>query len=146
MPKSVHKPKVILPPTQPQPAKISWEGDTHEVIKEWPAEIKVDFGHSLRLMQSGEAPTLDVRPMKSIGSGVFELKTSDDKKWYRLVYLARIENVIYVLNCFEKDTAKTEKKDLNKASARLAQVRKKLMEERKHEKRDQRTPQGSSRN
>jgi phage-related protein len=126
---------------QAKSADISWEGDTHDVIKAWPPEIRVDFGNSLREMQSGRAATLNVRPMPSIGDGVFELKTDDEKTWYRLVYLARIDNVIYVLDCFEKDGRKTEKKDLKTAATRLSKVRQKLMEERKNEKLRQRKAQ-----
>jgi phage-related protein len=77
---------------------------------------------------------LNVRPMQSIGSGVFELKDSDEKTWYRMVYLARIEDTIYVLDCFEKDTARTERKDLNTARSRLSQVKQRILEER-YEKR-----------
>ena len=40
--------------------------------------------------------------MPSIGKGVWELRESDDRTWYRVVYLSRIRNVIYVLHCFEK--------------------------------------------
>ena len=72
--------------------------------------------------------------MESVGKGVFELKDSDDSKWYRLMYLTRIGVVIHVLHCFEKDTAKTEKNDLNKARARLSIVNQRLLEERKHAK------------
>lgn len=125
-------------------AVVSWEGDSLDVLKTWPADIRVDFGHSLREMQAGRSATLDVRPMTSIGSGVFELKTEDDKTWYRLIYLARIDDVIYVLDCFEKDTRKTEKKDIHTASARLAQVKQRLMEERRNEKRKQRSDQTRS--
>ena len=129
--------KPDLPADEPPPAvaAISWEGDTLNTLKSWPIGIRVDFGHSLREMQSGRSATLKVRPMPSIGAGVFELKTEDEKAWYRLVYLARIDDVIYVLDCFEKDTRKTEKKDLRTAGARLTQVRQRLVEERRSEKR-----------
>jgi phage-related protein len=40
-----------------------------------------------------------------------------------------------VLDCFEKDTAKTERKDLNTATSRLSQVKQRILEERRHEKR-----------
>jgi len=73
--------------------------------------------------------------MQSIGQGVFELKDSDENTWYRMVYLARLEDVIYVLDCFEKDTAKTERKDLNRATSRLSAVKQRIREERRNEKR-----------
>ncbi len=73
--------------------------------------------------------------MPSIARGVFELKTDDERAWYRLVYLARIDDVIYVLDCFEKDTRKTEKKDIKTALARWKSVQQRLLEERRDEKR-----------
>ncbi|MBS1814948.1 MAG: type II toxin-antitoxin system RelE/ParE family toxin [Acidobacteria bacterium] len=95
----------------------------------WSKDVRIDFGASLREMQEGRPAKLNVRPMQSIGKGVFELKTQDGKTWYRLVYLARIHDVIYVLDCFEKDTAKTEKKYLARATSRLKEVRRRLREE-----------------
>lgn len=74
--------------------------------------------------------------MPSIAKGVFELKTDDERAWYRLVYLARIVDVIYVLDCFEKDTRKTEKKDIKTATARLKNVQRRLLERRRDEKRE----------
>jgi phage-related protein len=116
-------------------ASICWEGDSWKVLKSWPKPIQWDFGDSLREMQHGRPALLRVRPMQSIGKGVFELKDSDEKSWYRVIYLARVQDTIYVLDCFEKDTAKTERKDLNRAKARLSAVRQKILEDRNNEKR-----------
>lgn len=75
--------------------------------------------------------------MQSIGDGVFELKDSDDRAWYRVIYLARKSDVIFVLDCFEKDSRKTEKHDIKRATARFQQVKQRLMEERKDAKHKQ---------
>jgi phage-related protein len=116
-------------------AQISWEGDSWKVLKSWPKAIQWDFGNSLREMQQGRPARLNVRPMQSIDKGVFELKDADEKKWYRMLYLATVEDVIYVLDCFEKDTAKTEQKDLKTAANRLSAVRQRILEKRSDEKR-----------
>jgi phage-related protein len=116
-------------------ASICWEGDSWKVLKSWPKSIQWDFGDSLREMQHGRTASLRVRPMQSIGKGVFELKDADEKSWYRVIYLARLQETIYVLDCFEKDTAKTERKDLNRARSRLAAVRQTILENQKNEKR-----------
>ncbi len=121
-------------------ADIHWEGDTREVLQRWPKEIRVDFGNALNEMQEGRPATLRVRPMPSIAGGVFELKTDDEAKWYRMVYLARIEDVIYVLDCFEKDSRKTEKKNLDRALDRYKKVQQRLTEERRDAKRKQAKP------
>jgi phage-related protein len=124
----------VPPNERTRMATLSWEGDSWKVLKSWPKAIQWDFGSSLREMQYGRAAKLQVRPMQSIGSGVFELKDADEKTWYRMVYLARIEDTVYVLDCFEKNTAKTERKDLHTAAARLSNVRQRILEERKREK------------
>jgi phage-related protein len=115
-------------------AVISWEGDSINVMREWPKPIREDFGVALWEMQEGKAPALPVRPMPSIAAGVFELKDADESKWYRLVYLARIEDTIYVLHCFTKDTARTERRDLTTAERRWKEVQQRLREDRKNEK------------
>jgi phage-related protein len=109
-------------------AAISWEGNSWETLKSWPREIQHSFGIALRELQEGRRPTLDTRPMQSIGRGVFELKDADDATWYRMLYLARIDDVIYVLDCFTKDTRKTEKNYLNRARTRLSQVKLRIQE------------------
>jgi len=88
-------------------------------------------------MQEAKTAALPVRPMPSIAAGVFELKDSDESKWYRLVYLARVEDTIYVLHCFTKNTSKTEKRDLATAEQRWKQVQQRLREEQKNEKQRQ---------
>jgi len=117
-----------------RPASISWEGDARKVLKSWPKAVQWDFGNSLREMQFGRSAKLNVRPMQSIGQGVFELKDADDRSWYRVVYLARVRDTIYILDCFDKDTARTERKDLNTAKARLSAVKQRLLQERRDEK------------
>ena len=110
------------------------KGDSREVVRGWAKAIRADFGVALNEMQEGRPATLAVRPMPSIAAGVFELKDSDEGKWYRMVYLARVEDTIYVLHCFTKNTAKTEKRDLAKAERWWKQVQQRLREERKNEK------------
>jgi len=58
------------------------------------------------------------------------LKAEDESKWYRVIYLSRIEDKMYVLDCFTKKTRKTERNDLNRARARLSSVRLRLQKEK----------------
>jgi phage-related protein len=119
-------------------AIISWEGDTLDVLRSWPKSIREDFGVALAEMQQGRPAALPVRPMLSIAASVFELKDADESKWYRLIYLARLGDTIYVLHCFQKDTGKTEKRDLNTAQQRWKRVQQRLREEQKLEKQNNR--------
>lgn len=107
---------------QRTPAEIHWEGDSKEVLSGFPRDVKLSLGYSLRRLQSGEFPACETRSMVSIGKGVWELKESDERAWYRVVYLTKIGGVIHVLHCFEKESRKTGKRDVATARARLKRV------------------------
>jgi len=117
-----------------RPAELIWMGDSRLVLRDWPEDIRASMGQSLRLLQQGLPAALAVRPMQSIGRGVFELKDADEKAWYRVIYLARIEDRIYVLDCFTKSSRKTARNDLQTARARLVHVQQQLREEHKDAK------------
>ncbi len=108
------------------PAAIAWEGDSKEVISGFPSDVKSTFGFSLRQIQNGRLPRCERRAMTAVGKGVWELKDGDERTWYRVMYLARINNVIHVLHCFEKSSRKTDRRDIETAKARLKAVLQRL--------------------
>lgn len=118
---------------RPKEAVVFWEGDSREVLRGFPDDVKQNLGFQLRQLQQGERPS-DYRPLSSVGPGVFELRDQDERAWYRVVYLSRINDVIYVLHCFEKKSREMPRKDFEKAKQRLKAVRARLAEEKKHEK------------
>lgn len=103
-------------------AQIHWVGDAKEVLSSFPQEAKSTLGYSLRRLQKGLLPDCDARRMESIGNGVWELKTADERTWYRTIYLSRVGNALYVLHAFEKDSRKTDRRDLNIATRRYRAV------------------------
>lgn len=103
-------------------AQIHWVGDAKEVLSAFPQEVKGVFGYSLRRLQKGLLPDCDARRMQSVGKGVWELKTADERTWYRVIYLTRIGDALYVLHAFEKDSRKTDRRDLEIANSRLKLV------------------------
>jgi len=102
--------------------RINWVGDAKEVLSAFPQGVKGIFGYSLRRLQKGLLPDCDARRMESVGKGVWELKTSDERAWYRVIYLTRIGDVLYVLHAFEKDSRKTDRRDLDIAKSRFKLV------------------------
>ena len=117
-------------PSSPKDGLIAWEGDSKEVISSFPDEAKQNLGFQLRLLQQGQQPT-DYRTMKTVGPGVFELRDRDERSWYRVIYLARIHDVIHVLHCFEKRSRETPMKEINTARRRLKAVRARMTQEKK---------------
>ena len=65
--------------------------------------------------------------MSTVGAGAVEIRIKEAAGVYRVIYVARFEEAIYVLHAFEKKTQKTRKADIALARARY----KALAEERK---------------
>ncbi|HEX5425232.1 MAG TPA: type II toxin-antitoxin system RelE/ParE family toxin [Candidatus Acidoferrales bacterium] len=115
-------------------AAVAWEGDSREALQSFPAGVRQNLGFQLWQLQQGERPS-DYRPLPSIGTGVFELRDQDERSWYRVIYLARVEGVIYILHCFEKKSRQMPRRDFEKARQRLKIVKARLTEEKRHEER-----------
>jgi phage-related protein len=75
----------------------------------------------LNLVREGREPT-DWKPMKTIGAGVNEIRTRDASGAYRVIYIAKLKDAVYVLHCFEKKSQKTSRQDLELASKRFKQL------------------------
>jgi phage-related protein len=118
----------------PPAAELHFEGDSLEVLSAFPAAVKRNLGFALRELQMGKQPSCHTRRMSSISPGVFELKEADERTWYRSIYLSRVGNVIHVLHCFEKDSRKTDRRDIEVARQRLKLVKQRLKEQRANEK------------
>jgi phage-related protein len=101
-----------------QEKEIIWLGDSLEVLRGFPASVRVALGSDLRRLQIGELP-LDSKPMKSVGPGVRELRAKDRDKQYRTVYLLAKSDDVVVLHSFVKKTRRTSKKDIDIAKERF---------------------------
>lgn len=67
--------------------------------------------------QQGKEPS-DWKPMPSIGLGVKEIRVRAGDA-YRLIYVARFSEAVYVLHAFEKKSRKTSRPDLALARNRF---------------------------
>ena len=72
-------------------------------------------------VQHGLEPE-DFKPMASIGKGVWEIRISDEAGQFRIIYIAKFKDAVFVLHCFQKKSQKTPLKDLDLASKRLREL------------------------
>lgn len=56
--------------------------------------------------------------MASVGVGVREIRVRDEQGIYRVLYVTRFLDTVYVLHCFQKKTQKTDSRDLDMAKRR----------------------------
>ena len=64
--------------------------------------------------------------MNTIGRGVREIRIRDASGAFRVLYVARFDDAVYVLHCFHKKTQKTRKSDLELAGQRYRELLKEL--------------------
>ena len=100
--------------------KIIWEVSSLEDLMEFPADARRRVGYELSHIQNGKEPS-DWKPMASIGSGVKEIRIHVDGQ-YRVIYLAKFQEGVYVLHAFQKKTQKTPAKDIELAKKRYTNV------------------------
>ncbi len=60
--------------------------------------------------------------MGTIGRGVEEMRVTDDSGAYRVIYVARRADAVYVLHAFQKKAQATSKRDIDTARRRFAQL------------------------
>lgn len=99
-----------------QPKPFLWLGDSLDEVKAFSDEAKRSAGHQLERIQFGLDP-LDWKPMENVGAGVKEIRIRVEAA-YRVLYVAKFIEAVYVLHVFVKKTPKTSKNDLDLAIKR----------------------------
>jgi phage-related protein len=95
-------------------------------LKKFPASARREAGFELSNVQAGFQPS-DWKPLSTVAAGVTEIRIKDEAGIYRVIYVAKFEEAVYVLHAFEKKTQKTRRTDIDLAKARykaLARERK----------------------
>ena len=87
-------------------------------LREMPATVRQALGLELMTVQYGGEPS-DYKPMPSVGAGAYEIRYRDSANGaFRVLYVAKFEDAIYVLHAFQKKTQKTPKSDIDLAAKR----------------------------
>ena len=100
---------------------VRFLGDSLKRLRDFPDDARHDAGYQLDKVQRGGRPD-DFKPMPAIGKGMEEIRVSDPSGAYRVIYVARRVEAVYVLHAFHKKTQSTPKKDLEIAKRRFGQV------------------------
>ncbi|MHB1947413.1 MAG: type II toxin-antitoxin system RelE/ParE family toxin [Gammaproteobacteria bacterium] len=100
--------------------KIAWLGNTHQLIKGYPDNVKREIGYNLDMIQRGLDP-FDWKPMSSVGTGVKEIRIHEENE-YRVLYVAKFEDAVYVIHSFIKKTQQTPQKDIELAKQRYKEL------------------------
>ena len=100
---------------------IDWRGSSLGDLREFPETARKLAGYELRKLQRGEVPD-DWRPFPEVGPGANEIRIDCPDGWFRVMYVAKFEEAVYVLHSFQKKTRKTNRGDVEIARTRYRAV------------------------
>ncbi len=72
------------------------------------------------LVPLGRMPT-DFKPMPTVGSGAYEVRVRHEGAW-RVIYVAKFAEAVYVLHAFQKKTQRTAKEDIDTAKGNYKRI------------------------
>lgn len=96
---------------------IEFEGSSLDDLKAFPQTARREAGFQLDRVQRGLQPD-DWRPMSVVGAGAYEIRVRDQAGAFRIIYVAKFDEAIYVLHAFQKTTQQTSQTDIDLASDR----------------------------
>jgi phage-related protein len=97
------------------------QGSSYDDPCAFPNAPRRDAGFQLSKVQAGLDPD-DWKSFDEVGSGTREIRIKDEMGIYRVMFVAKFEEAIYVLHCFQKKTQKTSKRDKKVAETRYKAV------------------------
>jgi phage-related protein len=104
---------------------IQWLGDSRDRLRRFPPAARREIGYQLSLIQAGRSAG-DWKPIPLVGTGVVEIRVHAEGE-YRVFYVARFEDAVYVLHVFGKKTRKASSLDVELGKKRYRE----LLERRK---------------
>ena len=96
---------------------IIWCSDSLRKIRGFPEDARREGGHQLNRVQHG-LDAKDWKPMTSAGPGVREIRIRLEGE-FRILYIAKLPDAVYVLSAFEKKSQRTPQRELQLATDRL---------------------------
>jgi phage-related protein len=105
---------------------VLWLGDSRKAVRGFSRAGRRQTGQELFRLQAGANP-LDWKPMRPIGAGACEIRVHAGNE-YRVIYVAKFTDAVYVLHAFTKKSQTTSLQDVRLAKQRyqdMEQARKK---------------------
>jgi phage-related protein len=99
---------------------LRFVGSVLDDLRNFPAEARRHTGFQLDAVPRGLMPD-DFKPMPSVGVGAYEIRVHVEGEW-RVIYVAKFTDAIYVLHAFQKKTQKTRREDIDIAARRYRQI------------------------
>ena len=104
-------------------------GTSLEDLRAFPEMARRDAGYQIDRVQKKLEPD-GFKPMTAVGRSVYEVRVQEVSGAYRVIYIAKFEQFVYGLHCFQKKTQRTSKKDVDIARFRFRDLIKEIRDEK----------------
>lgn len=111
-------------PTRP----ISWISAARKDFEDFPDDAQLTCLRALTIAADGGMADI-AKPMKGLGSGVFEIALRFRGDAYRTVYAVQLDEAVWVVHAFQKKSTqgiKTPKHEIDLVKARLKRLKEML--------------------
>ncbi len=85
--------------------KIEWMGKSNDVVRGWSKQVRCEVGDDLAVVQLGGYPE-GCEPLTDVGRDVHAIRIRSGKEHYRVLWIAKLDDKIYVLHAFHKKAKK----------------------------------------
>ena len=116
---------ILYGPGMTDSKPVEFRGSSLDDLRAFSLSARREAGHQLDQVQNGQEPD-DWKPMNTVGHGVKEIRIRDATGAFRVLYVAKFADAVYVLHCFQKKTEKTSKADVDLATKRYRDLLKEL--------------------
>lgn len=100
------------------PKPVEFRGSSLDDLRAFPLAARREAGHQIDQVQHGREPD-DWKPINTVGQGVKEIRIRDAAGAFRVIFVAKFADAVFVLHCFQKKTEKTSKADVDLAAKRF---------------------------
>ena len=108
--------------------EIAWIKAARKDFEKFPKGARQIILRQLTIMAEGAKPG-DARPMKGLGSGIWEIALRYQTNAYRTIYAVELDEAIWIVHAFQKKSSKgikTAKPDIDLIKTRLKRLRESL--------------------
>jgi len=100
--------------------RLEFIGASQDDLRNFPAEARRAAGFQMSFVQKGLMPS-DWKSMSEIGPGAMEIRIHVLGEW-RIIYVAKFAETVYVLHAFQKKTQRTRQEDIALARKRYHEI------------------------
>ena len=102
--------------------KLIFVDSSQKDLRDMPRDVRHALGIDLMTVQYG-GESSDFKPMPSVGTGAYEIRYRDVANGaFRVIYVAKFQDAVYVLHAFQKKSQQTPKPDLELAALRYQKL------------------------